>query len=291
MRRLCLLSFGALSLSACVDHAKPAVALYDNGDYAGAARAADEGLATHPDDDELWGMRIRAALALGDADGVAKAYAAYDEPPRRPRQGAAARPRDRDARPGARVAVARSSRSPRSTRSRRSSSRRSPTRSPSAWATTTIASRPPRRSRSCTAYPQGRRRSRPTRAQVRGRRGAADRGRRHRQEGRQARARRSREGRRDDDAARARAAIRWLGALKDEDAVEVLTQAAPRSRRRRARGDRARARADRHRRTSRRSARRRSPTSRSRSAAPASSCSSRRIATTSSSCSPTIPTR
>jgi hypothetical protein len=33
---------------------------------AGAAKAADEGLANHPDDDGLWQMRIRAALALGD---------------------------------------------------------------------------------------------------------------------------------------------------------------------------------------------------------------------------------
>ncbi len=64
-------------LTACVDHARPSVALYDKGDYAGAARAADEGLSSHPDDDALWGMRIRAALALGDADGVAKAYTAY----------------------------------------------------------------------------------------------------------------------------------------------------------------------------------------------------------------------
>ena len=67
----------ALLLVACVDHAKPAVRLYDSGDYAGAARAADEGLQAHPDDDGLWGMRVRAALALGDADGVAKAYGAY----------------------------------------------------------------------------------------------------------------------------------------------------------------------------------------------------------------------
>lgn len=67
----------ALLLVACVDHAKPAVHLYDSGDYAGAARAADEGLSAHPDDDALWGMRVRAALALGDADGVAKAYGAY----------------------------------------------------------------------------------------------------------------------------------------------------------------------------------------------------------------------
>jgi HEAT repeat protein len=67
----------ALSTTACADHAKHSVKLYESGDYAGAARAADQELANHPDDDGLWGMRIRSALAQGDSDGVAKAYAAY----------------------------------------------------------------------------------------------------------------------------------------------------------------------------------------------------------------------
>src|SRR5436309_605910 len=67
----------ALAIAACASRAKHSVTLYEAGDYAGAARAADEGLAQHPDDDGLWGMRVRAALALGDADGVAKAYAGY----------------------------------------------------------------------------------------------------------------------------------------------------------------------------------------------------------------------
>ncbi len=68
----------ALALTtACADRAKHSVALYDKGDYAGAARAADQELATHPDDDGLWGMRIRAALAQGDGDGVARAYGSY----------------------------------------------------------------------------------------------------------------------------------------------------------------------------------------------------------------------
>ena len=66
-----------IALSACADHAQHSVALYDNGDYSGAAHAADEGLATHPDDAGLWGMRIRAALAEGDAATVVKAYSAY----------------------------------------------------------------------------------------------------------------------------------------------------------------------------------------------------------------------
>lgn len=71
----------ALSLLApaagCANRAKTSVALYESGDYAGAARAAEAGLAAHPDDRGLWQMRIRAALALGDSAGVARAYAAY----------------------------------------------------------------------------------------------------------------------------------------------------------------------------------------------------------------------
>jgi HEAT repeat protein len=61
----------------CANRARQSITLYESGDYAGAARAADQGLARHPDDADLWGMRVRAALALGDADSVAKAYAAY----------------------------------------------------------------------------------------------------------------------------------------------------------------------------------------------------------------------
>jgi HEAT repeat protein len=76
MRRLgCLL--GCVVFAACANPARHAVALYENGDYAGAARAADTGLAAHPGDEGLWQMRIRAALAQGDAPGIARAYAAY----------------------------------------------------------------------------------------------------------------------------------------------------------------------------------------------------------------------
>jgi HEAT repeat protein len=67
----------ALCVVSCADRAKQSVTLYQAGDYAGAARAADEGIAQHPGDGALWGMRVRAALALGDAAGVEKAYAAY----------------------------------------------------------------------------------------------------------------------------------------------------------------------------------------------------------------------
>jgi len=77
MRRVLLCSF--LVLASCANRAKQSVALYESGDYAGAAREADNGLASHPDDDGLWQMRIRAALALGDGDGIAKSWATYRE--------------------------------------------------------------------------------------------------------------------------------------------------------------------------------------------------------------------
>lgn len=63
--------------AACANHAQQAVALYETGDYAGAARAADRGLAAYPGDEGLWQMRVRAQLAQGDAAGVARTYAAY----------------------------------------------------------------------------------------------------------------------------------------------------------------------------------------------------------------------
>jgi HEAT repeat protein len=66
-----------LVLLGCGGHAQRTVALYEAGDYAGAARAADADLAAHPGDEALWQMRVRAALAQGDGPGVAKAYAAY----------------------------------------------------------------------------------------------------------------------------------------------------------------------------------------------------------------------
>jgi HEAT repeat protein len=53
------------------------VAQYEAGDFAGAARTADAELTAHPGDEALWQMRIRAALALGDAPAVGKTYAAY----------------------------------------------------------------------------------------------------------------------------------------------------------------------------------------------------------------------
>ncbi|HEY0254453.1 MAG TPA: HEAT repeat domain-containing protein, partial [Kofleriaceae bacterium] len=66
----------ALLVTAC-SHAEQSVKLYEHHDYAGAAKAADEGLAAHPDDDSLWGMRVRSELALGDGANVAKAYGDY----------------------------------------------------------------------------------------------------------------------------------------------------------------------------------------------------------------------
>jgi HEAT repeat protein len=64
-------------LAGCAGRSKQSIALYESGDYAGAARVADEGLASHPGDEGLWQMRVRAALALGDAEGVARTYASY----------------------------------------------------------------------------------------------------------------------------------------------------------------------------------------------------------------------
>ena len=66
-----------LCVLGCAGRANQAIALYESGDYTAAARAADEGLAAHPSDHGLWQMRVRAALALGDSDGVARAYKAY----------------------------------------------------------------------------------------------------------------------------------------------------------------------------------------------------------------------
>src|SRR5262245_30133849 len=73
MRRFLLLAL----LTACGNLAKQSISLYESGDYAGAARSADQELANHPGDDGLWAMKIRASLALGDGDAVAKAYAQY----------------------------------------------------------------------------------------------------------------------------------------------------------------------------------------------------------------------
>lgn len=71
------LVIGCLVALGCGGHAQRAVALYETGDYAGAARTADAELAAHPGDEALWQMRVRAALAQGDGPGLARAYAAY----------------------------------------------------------------------------------------------------------------------------------------------------------------------------------------------------------------------
>ncbi|HUJ57416.1 MAG TPA: HEAT repeat domain-containing protein [Kofleriaceae bacterium] len=71
--------FSACLASSCANRAKQSISFYEAGDYAGAERAADDGLKEHPDDRGLWGMRVRAALALGNGDDVAKSYAALRE--------------------------------------------------------------------------------------------------------------------------------------------------------------------------------------------------------------------
>jgi HEAT repeat protein len=76
MRRI-VLALALLVPAACANRAKRSIDLYDSGDYAGAARAADEGLASHPNDDGLWAMKVRASIALGDSEGTAKAYEQY----------------------------------------------------------------------------------------------------------------------------------------------------------------------------------------------------------------------
>jgi HEAT repeat protein len=77
MLRTGVLVLALLVPAACANRAKRSIDLYDSGDYAGAARAADEGLASHPDDDNLWAMKVRASVALGDATGIATAYERY----------------------------------------------------------------------------------------------------------------------------------------------------------------------------------------------------------------------
>ena len=79
MRRFFAVVLALSTTGACASRAGKSVALYEAGDSAGAARAADEGLARHPGDDDLWRMRIRAALAQGDAANIAKSYAAYHQ--------------------------------------------------------------------------------------------------------------------------------------------------------------------------------------------------------------------
>ncbi|MCX5744866.1 MAG: HEAT repeat domain-containing protein [Proteobacteria bacterium] len=74
---LSFFSLLASSLAGCGAHNQAAIALYERGDYAGASRAADQGLASHPDDEGLWQMRLRTALAQGDGDALARTYASY----------------------------------------------------------------------------------------------------------------------------------------------------------------------------------------------------------------------
>lgn len=44
---------GLIALGGCAGRNQQSIALYERGDYAGAARAADEGLASHPGDEGL----------------------------------------------------------------------------------------------------------------------------------------------------------------------------------------------------------------------------------------------
>lgn len=74
-----LLCAGLLT-GACTSAAtKQSVRLYEGGDYQGAAAAAERGIADDGGDEGAWQMRVRAALALGDAAGVADTYGRYQK--------------------------------------------------------------------------------------------------------------------------------------------------------------------------------------------------------------------
>ena len=64
-------------LASCASHAQQSIALYEAGNYEAAAKAADDGLADHPGDDALWGMRVRSAVALGKPEDISRSYASY----------------------------------------------------------------------------------------------------------------------------------------------------------------------------------------------------------------------
>lgn len=71
----------ALALAACGPSAaaKQAQTLIDRGDYAGAAKVAEEGLARDPNDGDLWRARIRASLGLHDAKAAVEHYGTWRE--------------------------------------------------------------------------------------------------------------------------------------------------------------------------------------------------------------------
>lgn len=80
MRAHCAVGFAvACALVGCrvSPAARNATKLYDQGDFAGAAEAADRGLATDRGDADLWRVRLRAELARGDRRALAELYAGY----------------------------------------------------------------------------------------------------------------------------------------------------------------------------------------------------------------------
>src|SRR5262245_7334954 len=77
MRRAALVVLLAIApciLSCASSGARHARSLYERGDYAGAASAADAELAKSPGDADAWRVRLRATLAQGDARGAVAAY-------------------------------------------------------------------------------------------------------------------------------------------------------------------------------------------------------------------------
>jgi HEAT repeat protein len=68
-----------LALAACAGSAESrrAETLLESGDYAGARRAAEQGLERAPRDRLLWRIRMRALLGAGDARGAVALYASW----------------------------------------------------------------------------------------------------------------------------------------------------------------------------------------------------------------------
>lgn len=69
-----------LAFAACAGgstEGRRAEALLDRGDYAGARRAAEDGLGRAPRDRLLWQVRMRAMLGAGDARGAVELYASW----------------------------------------------------------------------------------------------------------------------------------------------------------------------------------------------------------------------
>jgi HEAT repeat protein len=78
--RSCLLGTLCVGLVGCASApVRESVRRYESGDFAGSRAAAKAALARSESDDDAWGMKLRAELALGDAGAVMETYAAYQQ--------------------------------------------------------------------------------------------------------------------------------------------------------------------------------------------------------------------